>query len=386
MNAKIPVLVFAFLVFLTAHVADAQQPAKVPRIGVLDIAASGTVTCSDITSTGVDDLYITTPGTVLDNTTTGSITISTGNNTCLTEKDSGDTGDIILNTGSIVGEKNTQGSILFKFGGVTGASLSTYTYITPTTTLATDVVDASSSVAAPTAYHTTVRPESASGPMLVTAANDSGSYSRDVILESTSYGAPDYDNGSIILATATSSNDLGQGGIILAPGARQNGWTPGAATLPTLDYAATLNAFGLGIHKAARNGFEVDVDGVVACSGLVVGHPSLAPGRGNLWITGSGTINGDVMADDFYVGMGGLNINERPNSTMGTATLSGSGTATVNTTAVTANSRIFLTGQNSSGTHGELTISARTPGSDFTISSSSAADTRLIAWMIVEPY
>ena len=35
MNTKIAVLVFAFLVFLTAHVADAQQPAKVPRIGVL---------------------------------------------------------------------------------------------------------------------------------------------------------------------------------------------------------------------------------------------------------------------------------------------------------------------------------------------------------------
>lgn len=35
MNTKIAVLVFGFLVFLTAHVADAQQPAKVPRIGVL---------------------------------------------------------------------------------------------------------------------------------------------------------------------------------------------------------------------------------------------------------------------------------------------------------------------------------------------------------------
>jgi putative ABC transport system substrate-binding protein len=40
MNAKIAVLVFAFLVFLTAHVADAQQPAKVPRIGVLGQTAS----------------------------------------------------------------------------------------------------------------------------------------------------------------------------------------------------------------------------------------------------------------------------------------------------------------------------------------------------------
>ena len=35
MKTKIAVLVFVFLVFLTAHVAEAQQPAKIPRIGVL---------------------------------------------------------------------------------------------------------------------------------------------------------------------------------------------------------------------------------------------------------------------------------------------------------------------------------------------------------------
>ena len=35
MNTKIAVLVFAFLCFLTAQVADAQQPGKVPRIGYL---------------------------------------------------------------------------------------------------------------------------------------------------------------------------------------------------------------------------------------------------------------------------------------------------------------------------------------------------------------
>jgi putative ABC transport system substrate-binding protein len=35
MNTKNAVLIFAFLVFLTAHVADAQQPGKVPTIGYL---------------------------------------------------------------------------------------------------------------------------------------------------------------------------------------------------------------------------------------------------------------------------------------------------------------------------------------------------------------
>jgi putative ABC transport system substrate-binding protein len=41
MNTKIAVLVFAFLFFLTAQVADAQQPGKVPRIGYLSESSLG---------------------------------------------------------------------------------------------------------------------------------------------------------------------------------------------------------------------------------------------------------------------------------------------------------------------------------------------------------
>jgi hypothetical protein len=69
---------------------------------------------------------------------------------------------------------------------------------------------------------------------------------------------------------------------------------------------------------------------------------------------------------------------------MGKVTLAG-GTANVVTAAVTANSRIMLSGQNSSGTAGNLTVSARNPGSDFTITSSSILDTRDVAWIIFEP-
>lgn len=72
-----------------------------------------------------------------------------------------------------------------------------------------------------------------------------------------------------------------------------------------------------------------------------------------------------------------------PNASRGAATLV-AGTAVVNTTAVTANSLIFLTGQNNSGTAGELTISARTPGTSFTITSASGTDTRSVGWLIFE--
>lgn len=82
----------------------------------------------------------------------------------------------------------------------------------------------------------------------------------------------------------------------------------------------------------------------------------------------------------------GLRVKEGSNATMGTATLSG-GTATVNTTVVTANSRILLTAQ-SLGTiivPAALAVSARSAGTSFTILSSDATDTSVVAWLIMEP-
>ena len=70
-------------------------------------------------------------------------------------------------------------------------------------------------------------------------------------------------------------------------------------------------------------------------------------------------------------------------ATSGVATLSSS-TVTVNTTAVTANSRIYLTPQANTIT-GALRVSARTPGTSFAITSSVAAEAGAVAWMIVEP-
>ena len=76
-------------------------------------------------------------------------------------------------------------------------------------------------------------------------------------------------------------------------------------------------------------------------------------------------------------------VKEGTNAIMGVATLS-SGTITVNTTKVTASSRIFVFGQNTSGTIGELTISSRVAGTSFTITG-VGTDTRDVAWIIIEP-
>jgi len=80
----------------------------------------------------------------------------------------------------------------------------------------------------------------------------------------------------------------------------------------------------------------------------------------------------------------GIRINEGTNATMGTAVLT-AGTVTVNTTKVTANSRIFLTTQTSGGTPGSVYVSARTAGTSFTITSTSGTDTSTVAWLIIEP-
>ncbi len=80
----------------------------------------------------------------------------------------------------------------------------------------------------------------------------------------------------------------------------------------------------------------------------------------------------------------GLRVAEGTNAKQGTATLV-AGTVTVANTSVTANSRIFLTAQNNSGTVGSVSVSARTAGTSFTIKSTSAADTSLVAYEIFEP-
>jgi hypothetical protein len=75
---------------------------------------------------------------------------------------------------------------------------------------------------------------------------------------------------------------------------------------------------------------------------------------------------------------------EGSNAKRGTAVLS-AGLAVVANTSVTANSRVFLISQVDGGTPGFLRVSARTPGTSFTITSSSGTDTSTVAYEICEP-
>ncbi|MGX4732313.1 glycosyl hydrolase family 28-related protein [Kitasatospora griseola] len=80
----------------------------------------------------------------------------------------------------------------------------------------------------------------------------------------------------------------------------------------------------------------------------------------------------------------GLRVREGAGARLGTVTLSG-GQAQVNTTAVTANSRILLTIQRPIGTtSGAVWVTDRAAGSWFKVQG-APGDNSLVAWMIVEP-
>lgn len=91
-------------------------------------------------------------------------------------------------------------------------------------------------------------------------------------------------------------------------------------------------------------------------------------------------VNGDISLNTTG---NGIYIKEGTNATMGTATLSG-GTVTINTTKVTANSRIFFNTQSCSNCAFQY-VSARTAGTSFTITSANNTDGSTISWLIVEP-
>lgn len=83
----------------------------------------------------------------------------------------------------------------------------------------------------------------------------------------------------------------------------------------------------------------------------------------------------------------GLAVKEGAGAKQGTFSLSGARTTTVPNASVTAESRIFLTAQTlgTVATPSALCVSARTPGTSFTVTPSQPTDTSIIAYEIFEP-
>lgn len=85
----------------------------------------------------------------------------------------------------------------------------------------------------------------------------------------------------------------------------------------------------------------------------------------------------------------GLLIKEGTNARMGRATLVAvllsPSVVTVSNNTVTASTEIFLCSNVPSGGPGVLSVTARTAGVSFTISSSAIGDTSVVSWLLIEP-
>lgn len=80
----------------------------------------------------------------------------------------------------------------------------------------------------------------------------------------------------------------------------------------------------------------------------------------------------------------GISIKTGSNCKMGTATLAG-GTVTVNTTAVTASSKIFLSFASTPAANAAIGVGTITAGVSFTINSTNLLGGEDVNWLILEP-
>ena len=155
-----------------------------------------------------------------------------------------------------------------------------------------------------------------------------------------------------------------------------------------VDFTPTLLRSGLNVSPAAAGtpGFDYDTGATRSTGVYFLNYKDFGASIFSVFKNAAGYL---FRTDsDFMLGAAGNGflLKEGTNATMGIATLV-AGTVVVNTTKVTANSRIFLTRQTVGGTPGtSVDVTARTAGTSFTITAQgSILDTSTVAWLIVEP-
>jgi hypothetical protein len=199
----------------------------------------------------------------------------------------------------------------------------------------------------------------------------SGSGAGDTILER---------SGADTLATPDA---LTVGGTLGVTGATTLSSTlaSGALTVTGAASASTTVTAGTGITATTGN--------IAASSGNVSASGTVTGGTGVIATTGGVTATaGDITATDGNVIVSaagkGLNVKTGSNARIGTLTLNGATPVVTNTTAVTADSAIFLTVKTPGGTPAFYWVSARSAGTSFSVTG-TAGDTSVLNWFIVEP-
>jgi len=125
------------------------------------------------------------------------------------------------------------------------------------------------------------------------------------------------------------------------------------------------------------------VVGAAMTSGAAAGNVLASDANGNLTLQA----NPVLAASNTFTGVNtfsqSIQVPEGTNAYMGTVAVSGTVAVTVATTAVTGNSRIFLTTQVGAGTVGTSYVSGTSAATYFQVQSTSAGDTSTVAWLII---
>lgn len=184
------------------------------------------------------------------------------------------------------------------------------------------------------------------------------------------------------------------GQLILGNGSNASKVTAANGSVDMLNYdnVGNLTASSFGgrdiFLSPGTGGVRVTQNGVNAVN-FVNGSGAVA----NTLVTSGGQVGiGTASPSDALTVVGNVSMNTAgnklkiatgSNASAGTGTLSG-GTVVISTTAVTANSLIFLTDTTNSLTNlGTLTVSAISAGASFTVKSSNTLDTSTFNWLII---
>lgn len=214
--------------------------------------------------------------------------------------------------------------------------------------------------------------------------------------------------GINLLSNSTAGSVAFYGGITISPTSGTKNWvdiggsfTPGSGTgvCNFLTLTQTINQTG-GANGITRGIYlNQTLTAVADFRGIEIAYSNSA--AKGVYQTGANTTNNFVGATGFgattaptdkveitgnlalLVAGNKLKIATGANASVGTSAAMTAGSITINTTAVTASSQIFLTHATLGGTQGILSVGIITAGTSFVINSSNAADTGTVNWLII---
>jgi hypothetical protein len=179
--------------------------------------------------------------------------------------------------------------------------------------------------------------------------------------------------GALITGTVTEIDCTSVGRALLAAATAAAQRTAlGLGTAATQDSSAFLSAGSAGNFLAVANNLSDVANAATAATNLGLGTASTPTFAGE-------TLNGNLTLN---TAGNKVKIKEGTNAAMGQSTLA-AGTVAVSNTSVSANSRIFLSRATTGGTAGHLSYTS-IANTSFTINSSSATDTSVINWLIID--